>query len=74
MLWNLLIGAIVGYIASRIMKVNTQWWLNIVLGILGGAVGGWLGGLIGVGGGILGFIMAIVGACLIVWLYKKFAK
>ena len=81
MIWQILvelvIGAICGFVASKIMKVSgKKWWFYIIVGLLGGLVGGLIGSLIGIGGGalgwILGIILSIVGSCLVVWLYKKF--
>ena len=45
---SLLIGALVGWLAGKIMHSKGGLIRNIVLGLLGGALGGWLGSLIGV--------------------------
>lgn len=45
---SLFIGALVGWIAGKIMHSKGGLIRNIVLGLLGGALGGWLGSLIGV--------------------------
>ena len=78
MIWKILvelvIGALCGFVASKIMKVSgKKWWFYIIVGLIGGLVGGLLGSLIGVGGGwVFGIIFSIIGSCLVVWLYKKF--
>ena len=78
MIWQILvelvIGAICGFVASKIMKVSgKKWWFYVIVGLIGGLVGGLLGSLIGVGGGwVFGIIFSIIGSCLVVWLYKKF--
>lgn len=80
MLWQILveivIGALCGFAASKIMKVNDKGILfYIIVGVVGGVVGGILGNLIPLGGGwIMGIIFSIVGSCLVVWLYKKLFK
>ena len=80
MLWQLLveivIGAICGFAASKLMKVDGKSLLfYIIVGVIGGAVGGVLGNLIKLGGGwVMGIILSIVGSCLVVWLYKKLFK
>lgn len=80
MLWQILvelvIGALCGFVASKIMKVSgKKWWFYIIVGLLGGLVGGVLGSLIKVGGGwLFGIIFSIIGSCLVVWLYKKFIQ
>ena len=48
-IFSLLVGALAGYIAGRIMGSETSTLRNIVLGILGGFVGSILFGLIGIG-------------------------
>ena len=48
---------------------------NVLLGIGGGFVGGLIGNLLGIGGGwVTGILLAIGGACLIIWLARKFFK
>ena len=69
-LWYLLIGLIVGYIASLIVKGSgSGLLLNIVIGI-GGVLGGWLLSLFGlVAVGTLGSLIAsLVGAIVLLWI------
>ena len=70
---EIVIGALCGFAASKIMKVNGKSLLfYIIVGVIGGAVGGLLGNLIKLGGGwVMGIIFSIIGSCLVVWLYKK---
>ena len=70
------IGAIIGWIASKIMKSKNSVLGNIILGILGSALGGFLGGLLKIepSSWILSMILAIACACLLLWLYKKLFK
>ena len=57
-IFSLLVGALAGYIAGRIMGSETSTLRNIVLGILGGFVGSILFGLIGLSAtGIVGEIL-----------------
>ena len=71
--FSLLIGALSGYIAGRIMGSETSTGRNIVLGILGGFVGNLLFGLIGLSAtGIIGnIIVSVVGACVCIWIGRK---
>ncbi|MSP14621.1 MAG: GlsB/YeaQ/YmgE family stress response membrane protein [Chloroflexi bacterium] len=71
----LVIGAVAGYLASRIMGTPGPYGLvgDIVLGIVGGIVGGWILGLLGVSGdgGIIGsLITAVIGAMILLWLIR----
>ncbi|WP_422020703.1 GlsB/YeaQ/YmgE family stress response membrane protein [Pyruvatibacter mobilis] len=69
---SILIGALAGWIAEQIMKADHGLLTNILLGIGGAIVLNFLLGLIGVGlGGIIGqLIVAIAGACLLIWAYR----
>ena len=73
---EIVIGGICGYIANKIMKGKTDSILrNVLLGVGGGFVGGLIGNLLGLGGGwVTGIILSIVGACIVVWIYRKFFK
>ena len=73
---ELAIGGFCGFVANNIMKGKPNGILaNVILGLVGGLVGGFLGNLIGIGGGWLtGVLLSIAGACLVIWLCRKFAK
>ena len=74
---SLVIGALSGAIANKIMNGNPKgFFQNALLGIVGGLVGGFLGNLMGIGGGgwISGVLLAIAGSCLVVWLARKIVK
>ena len=72
-LW-LIFGALAGWIASMIMKKNSQMGAgsNILFGILGSLVGGFLASLLGLGGvngfNIGSFLIAVIGACILLWI------
>ncbi|MGH7447466.1 MAG: GlsB/YeaQ/YmgE family stress response membrane protein [Longimicrobiales bacterium] len=72
-LWMIIVGGIVGAVAKLIMPGRDPGGIivTIILGILGGIVGGFLFGLIGLGdGGLIGLIGAILGAILLLWIYR----
>ena len=67
----LVFGALVGWVASIIMKQNSEMGsiANIVVGIVGAGLGGWIASLLGIGT-ISGFnfyslLIALAGACLL---------
>jgi uncharacterized membrane protein YeaQ/YmgE (transglycosylase-associated protein family) len=72
---TLIVGGIVGWLASIIMKTNAQMGLiaNIVVGIAGSALGFWIAGLLGLApaGGILRFGVAVAGAALLIFILGK---
>lgn len=72
-LW-VIFGGIVGWIASMIMKTNSEQGtlMDIVLGVVGAIVGGFIMNFIGepgvTGFNIYSFIVAIIGACAVIFL------
>ncbi len=75
LLW-IVMGALAGWIASMIMKTNSQQGclIDIVVGIVGAFLGGFLFETFG-GTGVTGFniwslLVAIVGAVVLLWIVK----
>jgi len=72
---SLIIGGIVGWLASIVMKTNAQMGLiaNVLVGVVGSALGYWIAGMLGLlpTGGIMGFVVAIAGAALLIFLLGK---
>jgi uncharacterized membrane protein YeaQ/YmgE (transglycosylase-associated protein family) len=74
----LIFGGVVGWIASKVMGTDAQQGLllNIVVGIVGALIGGFLWGLLSNDPEPYGFfdigswITAIVGACLLLYVVK----
>ncbi|MGK2856010.1 MAG: GlsB/YeaQ/YmgE family stress response membrane protein [Thermoanaerobaculia bacterium] len=71
---SLIIGGIVGWLASIIMKTNARMGCiaNIIVGVLGSMLGYWLAGILGftTSGGIVGFLVAIAGAVLLIFILR----
>jgi uncharacterized membrane protein YeaQ/YmgE (transglycosylase-associated protein family) len=71
---TLVIGGIVGWLASMVMKTNAQMGIiaNIVVGIAGSFLGFWLAGTLGVAGDgmVLRWIIAVVGAAILIGILK----
>jgi len=70
----IIVGGIAGWLAEQIMKANHGLMTNIVLGVIGAVVGGWLFGLVGgnpLGSGWIGSIItAMVGAIVLIYVYR----
>ena len=67
--------ALAGMIACKIMKGEPNGLLgNIILGIVGGHVGNFLFSLLrlGTSGIIWEIIVSVIGACVVIWLFRKF--
>ena len=73
---TIIVGAVVGWLASIIMKTNAQMGsiANIVVGIVGAWIGNFLAGMLGLAatGAIASVIVAIVGACVLIGLLKAY--
>ena len=72
---DLLIGALCGWLITNLMKMDSSNLIfNCCLGIIGSFVGNLLGNLIGIGSTSLigSIILAVLGGCLVVWVYRKF--
>lgn len=71
---TIIVGAIVGWLASMVMKTNAQMGsiANILVGIVGAWLGTWLAGLLGIvaTNTIVSVVIAIVGACILIALLK----
>jgi len=71
---TLIIGGIVGWLGSIVMKTNAQMGIiaNIVVGIAGAFLGFWLAGMLGIaaGGTVLRWIIAVIGAAVLIGILK----
>jgi uncharacterized membrane protein YeaQ/YmgE (transglycosylase-associated protein family) len=71
----LIVGGVVGWLASVIMKTNAQmgWIANVAVGVAGSMLGYWIAGLLGIVaiGGIGRFLVALGGAVLLIFILGK---
>ena len=71
---TIVIGGIVGWLASIVMKTNAQMGClsNVVVGVVGSLLGSWLAGLLGIAptGAILQYVISIIGAAVLIGLLK----
>jgi uncharacterized membrane protein YeaQ/YmgE (transglycosylase-associated protein family) len=78
----LIMGGIVGWIASMIMGTDARQgiFLNVVVGIVGALIGGWLiGPLLGAGSindgiTVMSFIVSLLGAVLLIAIVGFFRR
>ena len=70
----MIIGALIGWVASKIMHGKGGLIRNIIVGIAGSVVGGWLAEYVGIGSGnvwsIGGFFIAVGGACILILISR----
>jgi uncharacterized membrane protein YeaQ/YmgE (transglycosylase-associated protein family) len=69
----LIVGAIAGYLASKVLTgkgMGILW--DIVVGILGAFVGGFLAGLVGISAGniLVEIVIAFVGAVILLLIFR----
>ena len=74
LLWEAIIGLIVGAVAKLLMpgKDPGGIWITMALGIAGSIIATWLGQAIGwyQAGQSAGFIMSVVGAVVLLFIYR----
>ena len=71
-LWLLIVGAVAGFFATRIMRVEADIPTTVAVGMAGALIGGLvLRGLIAVMGMAAGFVGAVLGALFLVWLWQR---
>jgi len=77
MLWTILAGAFIGWIASMIMGTNERMGAlaNIVAGLIGAVIGGFVARFLGMNPGganftIGGLLFGILGACILIGIVK----
>lgn len=76
----IIFGGLVGWVASMLMKTDAEQGLllNIIVGIVGSALGGYLVGLFGYGGvsgiNIQSFIVALIGAVVLIAIVKALRR
>jgi uncharacterized membrane protein YeaQ/YmgE (transglycosylase-associated protein family) len=74
-IWTVVVGGVVGWLASMLMKTNAQMGLlaNVLVGIVGSSLGFWLAAVLGFAayGPIAQWAVAIAGAAILIFLLKK---
>ena len=74
-LWTLICGSFIGWLAGKLMHRHTSLVRNIIVGIVGSALGNFLFSLIGFPAykGISSFLVSVVGACVLLWIVDLIA-
>ena len=71
---TIVVGGIVGWLASIVMKTNAQMGLitNVIVGIVGSSLGFWLAGVLGLAayGAVAQWIVAVLGAAILIVILK----
>lgn len=74
-IWWLIVGLVAGWLTGKIMGSSGQGVLmDIIIGLIGALAGGFLMGLLGFrpeGGLIYTILVAVLGAVILTWLWRK---
>ncbi|MCO4778484.1 MULTISPECIES: GlsB/YeaQ/YmgE family stress response membrane protein [Lentibacter] len=74
-LYLIIIGAAAGFLATRMMRLETDIVTTMAIGIAGALIGGFLlRFLLSVMGMLGGLIGAVMGALLVIWVWQKYFK
>ena len=74
-LYLIIIGAAAGFLATRMMRLETDIVTTMAIGIAGALIGGFLlRFLLSVMGMLGGLISAVMGAMLVIWVWQKYFK
>ena len=72
MIISIILGALIGWIASKLMGTKGGLIRNLILGVVGSAVGNWLG--LAATGSVGAILIGVGGACVVIlicrWLFK----
>jgi len=72
---TLIIGGLVGWLASIVMKTNAQMGLiaNVLVGVAGSLLGFWAAGLANLAptGGFARFLVALAGAVVLIFILRQ---
>lgn len=71
----IVIGAAAGFLATRLMRIEADIPTTMFIGIIGALVGGFvLRFLSSVMGILSGFVGAVLGALLVIWIWKTYFR
>lgn len=69
----IIIGAAAGFLATRLMRIDSNIVTTVVIGMAGALIGGLvLRFLLTVMGMMAGFVGAVLGALLLIWLWQNY--
>ncbi|MCC5984680.1 MAG: GlsB/YeaQ/YmgE family stress response membrane protein [Rhodobacteraceae bacterium] len=67
------VGAAAGYVATRLMRVNTDLPTAMVVGVIGAVVGGMaFRFLMASAGWVVMFVIALIASMALIWLWQKY--
>ena len=75
-LFSIIIGAVVGWLAGKIMNSSGGLLKNIILGWVGSIVGNFIAEKLSITSGSMAgnIVISLVGACLVLFVFRLFSK
>lgn len=71
----IIIGIAAGFLATRLMGLETDVPTTIAIGVAGALLGGFaLRAMIMMAGWMAGFVGAVLGAIILIWLWKTYSR
>lgn len=71
----MIVGAAAGFLATRVMRVQTDVPSTIALGVFGALIGGVVLRVLALSlGAAAGFVGAFLGALLLIWLWQRYMR
>lgn len=71
----IIVGAAAGFLATRLMKIEANIVVTVVIGMAGALIGGLLlRFLLTVMGMLAGFVGAVLGALVLIWLWQTYVQ
>lgn len=69
----IVVGALAGVFATRLMRMNTDLPTAMLIGVLGAVVGGMGFRFLMTSAGWIGaFVLALIGSLVLLWLWQKY--
>ncbi|MCB5408636.1 GlsB/YeaQ/YmgE family stress response membrane protein [Pseudogemmobacter faecipullorum] len=73
--WLMIIGAAAGFLATRLMRLETDLLTTVAIGVFGALIGGGLLRLlIWALGAAAGFGGAFLGALALIWIWRRYSR
>ena len=74
-IWLMIIGAAAGFLATRVMRLETDVLTTVAIGVFGALIGGGLLRLlIWALGAAAGFAGAFLGALALIWIWRRYSR
>lgn len=73
--WLMIIGAAAGFLATRLMRLETDLLTTVAIGVFGALIGGGLLRLLILAlGAAAGFGGAFLGALALIWIWRRYSR